>query len=648
MARRPRRPTAVPADARWVEEDKEWAQGALDDEGRQQGPYVFWRPDGTKVNECVFVDGRPHGPFKRFHENGEVSQDGEFVDGELHGTRRWFACDEPTTEQMHSSGVSESVRRSEMDYQRGRVVGVRHFDAEGRRVAPDGEPYPDRPASVPEGAEYHEGEALWRLGQADAETAEREGRWQLWTPDGASVEDSTWRQGERDGAATLYYPGGSPFRDERAVAETGVFAQGLPRGVWQLLDAEGRTVGLFDYGDVASLEGAPRLEPFADEGRAAEAWASLARARFEAGAMAEGLCLLARAAAASKSPTALREALEQRARPLREEAARALVDETDETLPALALALVRGAEPAQTLRKLAVVLDQALVSRAALDFIDAAILLEPAEHAFLFTRALILMSLGLDAQALRDAADVRASDEGMGRFLEVYTRALFPRFDFWPARVKPETHYDGLPDAPARTLEEVRAVAQKYATRLTALRGALLEVMTPEAPWMPPDVGALLPDGPVRLGAGSLPAPPGGDEDDEGVDFDETVDVDGDVPTLVRRARADWSALCWLCWACGLSEVALPGALEPPEDFGVAAGMAAQRLWRARDQRAFRGRNAVANDVPSFEWEGVEVATLSPPLAAIVEQQYAELQALFMWLTRDDAVTPWQDGLRGS
>lgn len=650
MSRAPKRPEGVPAKARWVAEDNEWELGTIDAQGRKQGPFTYWRPDGSKVNECVFKDGQPHGPFKRFHENGEVSQDGEFAGGQLHGTRRWFACDEPTTERMHEGGVSETVRKSEMDYVRGRVVGVRHFDVEGRRVTPSGEPYPDKPASVEDGAEYRPDQGVWTKGEADQETAEREGRWRIWSREGELREDSHWAGGAREGDATFHVSGDSPFLDPRIVVQHGRFTAGQPSGTWKLLDAKGTVLRTVDYGDPSALDAAPRLEAFANEGRSADAWRALAQARFDAGAVAEGLCLMARAAAAAKSPAPLLEALASRARPMRAEAAEALAEEAGDELPGLAIALVRGAAPAAVLRKLAVVLDQKLLSRAALDYVNAALLVSPGSTEFLFTRALVLMSLGLDAQASRDASDLASAQPEQAEFLLDYLRFLFPRFDFWPAKEKPETYYTGLPEQPARSLDEVRAVAQKYATRLSLIRGALLQVMTPEAPWLPPDLSALLPDGPVDLESGSYERPSEDDPDEaESVDFDETLEVEGaDIPTLVRLARADWSALGWLCWSAGLDDVSLPEALVPPKDFDQAAGMSAQRLWRARDQRLFGGRNARAQDIPSFEWEGADLGGLHPNLASIAEQQYAEMKALFLWLSDAAVKTPWQDGLRGS
>jgi hypothetical protein len=172
----------------------------------------------------------------------------------------------------------------------------------------------------------------------------------------------------------------------------------------------------------------------------------------------------------------------------------------------------------------------------------------------------------------------------------------------------------------------------------------MLGRLTEANPALPPDLSRILTDGPVALEAGEAE-----DEEGETVSWDESLELgNADLPSLLRLARADWAALSWLCWSAGLEEVALPTTLSPPADFGKAAGMARQRLWRARDQRVFEGRNARAHDVPSFEWEGVDVGELPPPVAGIAEQQYAEMQALFLWLVDPNLKSPWQDHLRGS
>lgn len=643
------RPADLPADVRWVATDQEWEQGELDAQGRKQGRFTSWRADGTRCNECFLVDGEPHGPFRRFHENGELAQDGTFVDGVLHGTRRWFASTGPTTERMHEGGVSEAVRRSEMDYVRGRVVAVRHFDGAGRRVTPKGDAYPDRPGTVEEGAEFRPDEQLWTLGMADGETGERVGAWRTWTSGGQLVEEATYVSGLREGPARQDVSAGDspPFVDARVRSVSGRFEGGGRVGPWALLDEEGRTLAAVHYGSRAALE-LGRLEAWSNEAR--HDWEAKGALLLAAGEGAAGLVTLVRACAVARSTAPYSAVAPSLVMRLTAAAAERLAEETPSELPALAAALVGGASVAPVSRKIAVALDQQRQSRAALDFINAALLFSPTSYELLFTRALILVSLGLKAQAERDAGELAASSPEQAEFLLDYVRFLFPPFDFWPAREAPETTYDSLPAAPVKSLEEVRLVAQKYATRLTLLRRHLLTLVSEGTPWLVPDVSHLLPAGPVELTAGELHRPSAeGDDGSATVAFDERLVVEElDLPGAARAVRAEWNALCWLVWSAGLERLELPSSQRPPATFGLAAGMSAQRLWRSRDQRVSEGKNARAHGLPSFEWEGADLGELPPNLASIAEQQYAEMQALFYWLSRDDVKSPWQEDLRGS
>lgn len=645
MSKAPKRPAGIPAKAWWDATDNEWVFGPLVD-GKKHGDFTYWRPDGTKCNECHLVMDVPHGPFKRFHETGELSQEGTFEKGQLHGTRRWLATDGETTENTRPKGVHGSVWKSEMDYVHGRVVGIRHFNREGERVLPsDGEPYPLKPASVDEGAEYVEPKDEWHRGDADGETQKKVGRWRIWTREGQLKEDVLYVDDARHGPATLFVQGGNPFTDARIAQEKGEFREGRRTGAWTLCDGQGAVLGRCDYGDTRSLEGGP-LPAYSND--CTVDYAALAKRLEGEGKVVEALITWARVAGLKRDTAGFNTLLARAARPVKEEVALTLAMEVERPTNWLGYELVEGAHPAILLNKLAIALDQVFQSRAALDFTNAAILLAPDRSEFLFTRALVLMSLGLHAQAERDANELAAEAPDRAEFLLVYLKGLFPSYTFGPATEKAETSFEDVPEKPERSLEELQALSQKYATRLQLMREALLTKLTPANPALPPDLSKLLPDGPVELERGEHEW-----VDDEGetqtVDFDEVPEVEGaDLPSLLRLARADWSALSWLCWAAGLSDVATPKKVAPPPDFGKAAGMAQQRLWRSRDQRAFNGRNAQQHGVASFEWEGTDMAEIAPPVAGIAEQQYAEMQALFYWLVDAKLKTPWQDNLRGS
>lgn len=447
------------------------------------------------------------------------------------------------------------------------------------------------------------------------------------------------------GAALLFETGASPFVDPRIVQERGEFRDGRRTGAWTSCDAKGAPVGQCDYGDTRCLEGGP-LAAFSND--VSVDYAAMAQQLELEGKVIEALITWARVAGLERDTSGFTTLLARVARPVKEEVSLTLALEVDRPTNWLGYELVEGAHPALLLNKLALALDQVFQSRAALDFTHAAMLLAPDRSEFLFTRALILMSLGLHAQAERDANELAAESPDRAEFLLVYLKGVFPSYSFGPAIEKPDTTFEDVPEKPERSLEELQALVLKYATRLQLVRTAVLEKLTPANPAVPPDLSRLLPEGPVALESGQHEW-----LDDDGetqtVDFDEVPEVAGaDLLSLLRLARADWSALSWLCWAAGSNEVETPRGLTPPVDFGKAAGMAQQRLWRSRDQRSFNGRNAQQHGVASFEWEGTDLAEIAPPVAGIAEQQYAEMQALFYWLVDSKLKTPWQDNLRES
>ena len=208
-------------------------------DGVKQGAFRYWRADGTLCSESNFEKGTNHGSYKRFHQNGEVSQSGQFAQGEQHGTRTWYATDSVTTERMHEDGIATTVRRTEMDYEMGRVIAVRHFDADGSRVLPDGSVYPAHPADVPAEAEFRADRELWAHGQLDPNNL-RTGTWSFWNPSGTLVEQSEHREGDRHGSASYFHPNGGPKAE-------GSFLEGDKSGPWREWNEAGRLIREADY-----------------------------------------------------------------------------------------------------------------------------------------------------------------------------------------------------------------------------------------------------------------------------------------------------------------------------------------------------------------------------------------------------------------
>ena len=301
----------------------------------------------------------------------------------------------------------------------------------------------------------------------------------------------------------------------------------------------------------------------------------------------------------------------------------------------------------------------------------AAVLLAPDWTQALTTRALLYASLGDVTSARADVDRLGADSPEQQAFLDLYLRVSFPRFDFWPLReTLPPLDGEGLP-RPERTLSEVRDVIQRYATRLGRLRQALVARVPPEAPFMIPDLGALLPEGPLALSRwtfsmsieeyeGGEPVegglPDGADDQPRSIEIvvDEVHDLapddlaldDSTVPQLLRQARADWSGLTWLCWAVGLDVPALPDAIQPPAVFSRAAVTMLERAWRCHDKMNTSGLLAITKGIPGFEWEGTEIDLIPSALVPLALGEYIEARAVFSWLCDPMNRSPWQEDLR--
>jgi hypothetical protein len=132
------------------------------------------------------------------------------------------------------------------------------------------------------------------------------------------------------------------------------------------------------------------------------------------------------------------------------------------------------------------------------------------------------------------------------------------------------------------------------------------------------------------------------------VKVDERIVVDREtsLPALMRFARREWVGLCWLCWAVGLDRLALPAEIAKRPQFGAAAGMSIERLWRCRDKLITGGLRAMTQGVPGFVWEGIEIDLLPGVLAEIAADEYREMRAVFYWLCDEGVQSPWQDNLR--
>jgi hypothetical protein len=371
------------------------------------------------------------------------------------------------------------------------------------------------------------------------------------------------------------------------------------------------------------------------EGRVREALAVAARA-----AARTGRC--DRLATLLEATTPLLAAAEQSAR------GRALLRAREMSAERALDELVLGADPADVYRTLGSLSGGS--HRAALYLIDASCLLAPDRVMTRLTRALARLDVGDPDGALEDAVAIESTSAAGAGFVRASVSALFGGFSYRPA-LEPviEPPPDGPSVAPDQPLDAVRHQIQVYATRLSKLRDRVRGIACVDAAvWLPPHLAQLLPNGPVELRNTTAIIE---DETDDGVErvevsIDERVSLDGGVTVLMCRARADWAALCWLCWSTGLAGVGVPEVLRAPAEFTAAVHRAIQRRFRARDGLATGGLVSRKRGVPSFTWEGSDVGAVDPHLLGVAADEYLEIRSVFLWLLWPQNLSPFQSDLR--
>ena len=310
-------------------------------------------------------------------------------------------------------------------------------------------------------------------------------------------------------------------------------------------------------------------------------------------------------------------------------------------------ALARGAEPSATLRALASTLS--FSKRASRDFIEAALLLAGPRADLLLGRALSRLEFGDLRGALADAETVGDDDALASSFVRDFAGVLFEPFRFTPGELDlPPDVFEDLPDRPEQPLSAVNVAIAKSALRLGELRAALQRLYVAsnfDAAALPPDLSHLTEGLTVELGQWQFEIEEEGKTVPITVDERLTLDTQSAV-ALLSRARVEWTALCFLCWGAGMTEIGQPQAINAPASFNQALGQAAQRYWRCQDQMQTSGLRARRQGVPGFQWRQFEISALSGPILQLAMNEYLEQRAILFWLADPECQSPWQDDLR--
>jgi antitoxin component YwqK of YwqJK toxin-antitoxin module len=700
------RPLGVPSAASWVETSEEWRQTETDAAGLPHGPFRSWRADGSLRSIATHRHGEQVGTAWTFHPDGSLFFVGSFREGSPHGVHRRYASEDVHAERLQSCCVPPGAWQLRQTYVHGQSSDRGWFNRDGARLLETGALYPDRPSAVPAEAWFNEDCREWEVGVVWDRNG-YSGTRRRWSLDGVLRLIENLNAGKRDGIVQSFSETGAlgweahyhedrisgafravnlpagHFVDPAIRHQEGSFTNDQVDGVWRYLNADGAIHRQLDLGLAIDEQGLPRTAVLANERRAAEHWRALAQSLFQQRRVGEALLAVARAAAEAGDPTEMTNALDSWTMPLGPDTARVqaedIVARAAGRLVPLIDGLKRGGDAATLLCSISKSLQEA--DRAALDFVTTAHLLAPDWTEPLSTRALLHGSLGDPTSAKNDIAALRPRSPDQATLLELVIRVYFPCFDFWPARERFEVGSDSAALRPERTVDEVRDVVSRYATRLMRLRSMLRERVATEVPFMIPDLTALLPAGPVSLSRWNFTMSPeeyGGDEapQDSGSDsgvattapgqggqageaetpdpveivVDETYALatpDGmTLLFLLRQARADWSGLVWLCWAVGLEAPGLPDSILPPPSFAPAAVMTMERTWRCRDKLNTSGLLALTKGVPGFDWEGTPIDLVPTALADVALGEYVEARAVFSWLCDPANRSPWQDDLR--
>lgn len=233
------RPATLPESAHWDRKEGFWVDGPTDDQGRLHGLITSWWSDGTLCARIERRAGEPHGECTRYHLSGEVAQTFTMIQGKMHGLRVWYFTDEPTYEVGRPPGLSDRVMRSEMVYDHGDVLEIRHYGDRGQRVTHEGEPMDPRPAGLPADAWKDPRDGLWKTGRA-APDGSMVGQWTYWDAEGQLRSIGHHGEDETLERFETYHSDGTLGMAVDFVEKRGTFRRGpVPEGYQELFVAEG-------------------------------------------------------------------------------------------------------------------------------------------------------------------------------------------------------------------------------------------------------------------------------------------------------------------------------------------------------------------------------------------------------------------------
>ncbi|SFO52215.1 hypothetical protein SAMN05428949_5554 [Chitinophaga sp. YR627] len=185
------KPVHIPEGAVYNEQDKEWLLGETNEKDQRIGLWRRWHQQGYLWVTIEYGDGAPPYHVQRFHADGTLAEESNWYGGaKFLGTVRIIKSDHPTIEPFPPGGADKAanVWIAEFDYVDEAIYEAqRYFDRQRNPVSSDGDPLPERPATVPARAHFVRnqfGAAYWVMGTVDIRRAGFIGEYFEWDLDG--------------------------------------------------------------------------------------------------------------------------------------------------------------------------------------------------------------------------------------------------------------------------------------------------------------------------------------------------------------------------------------------------------------------------------------------------------------------------------
>ena len=213
------------------EKDKIIAEGGtVDPQGRQQGMWKYYYPDGSMKAEGSFKDGLRDGTWIFYYANKQIQQQGAYLKSQPEGNWKWF-------------------------YPNGKLLREENFK-NGKEEGPSKE-YDEFDNIIAEGnmtGGLREGPWKYKNGQYIAEgnyvEGNQDGVWKQFYSNGKLAFEGEYFEGQENGVHKFFFDDGKP-KEERK------YRLGLKEGEWKVWDETGELIltTTYERGEVKKMEG---------------------------------------------------------------------------------------------------------------------------------------------------------------------------------------------------------------------------------------------------------------------------------------------------------------------------------------------------------------------------------------------------------